>query len=89
VNPAYGYILPYSSPSVPPLSNSGKQLTFLYSLERGGLYLWGAALAILPVVDLATDFLVLSEVWGAWPMWVVLTSVCAPFACGAYVLAKA
>jgi hypothetical protein len=51
--------------------------------------LWGAALGVLPVVDLVTDALVLSEVHGAWPMWVVLTSVCAPFAFGAYVLTKA
>ncbi|GAQ89064.1 hypothetical protein KFL_004840040 [Klebsormidium nitens] len=58
-------------------------------LRQGGVYLWGAARAVLPVVDLATDFLVLSEVWGAWPMWVLLASVGAPFAFGAYVLAKA
>jgi hypothetical protein len=56
---------------------------------QGGVYVWGATLGVLPVVDLVTDFLVLSEVWGAWPMWVVLASVCAPFVFGDYVLVKA
>jgi hypothetical protein len=41
------------------------------------------------VIDIVTDFLVLSEVWGAWPMWVILASVCAPFVLGAYMLARA
>jgi hypothetical protein len=40
-------------------------------------------------VDVVTDFLVLREVWGAWPMWVVLASVCAPFVWGSFVVAKA
>ncbi|GAQ87016.1 hypothetical protein KFL_003250200 [Klebsormidium nitens] len=57
-------------------------------LRRGGLYLWGVALGVLPVVDVVTDFLVLSEVWGAWPMWVVLASVCAPFVWASYAVAE-
>ncbi|GAQ80901.1 hypothetical protein KFL_000650330, partial [Klebsormidium nitens] len=57
--------------------------------NRWALYLWGAALGVLPVVDVVTDLLVLSEVWGAWPMWVVLASVCAPFVWGSYAVAKA
>lgn len=40
-------------------------------------------------MDVVTDFMVLSEVWGAWPMWVVLASVCAPFVWGSYAVAKA
>jgi hypothetical protein len=51
--------------------------------------LWGAALDVLPVVDIVTDFLVLIEVWGVWPMWVILASVCAPFVVGAYMVARA
>jgi hypothetical protein len=66
-----------------------KDEVFSCSLRRAGVYLWGAALGVLPVVDLVTDVLVLKEVRGAWPMWVVLASVCAPFVVGAYVLAKA
>jgi hypothetical protein len=46
-------------------------------------------MGVLPVVDVITDFLVLSEVWGAWPMWVVLAAVCAPFVWGFYVVVKA
>ncbi|GAQ92966.1 Leucine-rich repeat receptor-like protein kinase family protein, partial [Klebsormidium nitens] len=57
--------------------------------RRVGLYMWGAALGVLPVVDVVTDFLVLSEVWGAWPMWVVLASVCAPFVWASFAVAKA
>jgi hypothetical protein len=41
------------------------------------------------VVDLVTDILILNEVRGAWPMWVVLASVCAPFMFASYMLAKA
>ncbi|GAQ79501.1 hypothetical protein KFL_000310510 [Klebsormidium nitens] len=60
----------------------------IHGWRRGGLFLWGAALGVLPVVDIVTDFLVLSEVYGAWPMWVILASVCAPFVVGAYMVAK-
>lgn len=45
-------------------------------------------LGVLPVVDIATDFLVLREVWGVWPMWVILASVCVPFVVGAYTVVK-
>jgi hypothetical protein len=34
---------------------------------------------MVPVVDVVTDILVLSEVWGSWPMWVVFASISAPF----------
>jgi hypothetical protein len=61
----------------------------LRSFRLAGLYLWGAALGVLPDADIVTDFLVLSEVWGAWSMWVVLASVCAPFVWGSFVVAKA
>jgi hypothetical protein len=64
-------------------------VAFVRSLRPAGLYLWGAALGVLPVVDVVTNFLVLSEVWGAWPMWVVLASVCAPFVWGSYAVARA
>lgn len=37
--------------------------------------------------DVVTDFLVLGEVWGAWPMWVLLASICAPFVVAAYSVA--
>ncbi|GAQ92964.1 hypothetical protein KFL_012270010, partial [Klebsormidium nitens] len=58
-------------------------------LGLAGLYLWGAAMGVLPVVDVITDFLVLSEVWGAWPMWLVLASVCVPFLWASFAVAKA
>jgi hypothetical protein len=63
--------------------------SYALSFRRAGLYLWGAALGVVPVVDVVTDFLVLSEVWGAWPMWVVLASVCAPFLWASHVMAMA
>jgi hypothetical protein len=63
--------------------------TYWCSLKSGILYLWGAALGVLPVVDVVTDFLVLIEVWGVWPMWVILASVCAPIVVGAYMVARA
>ena len=64
-------------------TNNGKR----HWVKVIALYLWGVATAVVPVVDVVTDIVVLSEVWGSWPMWVVLASIIAPFLVAAYSVA--
>ncbi|GAQ81339.1 hypothetical protein KFL_000780015 [Klebsormidium nitens] len=52
-------------------------------------YTWGVISVVVPLVDIATDILVLAEVWGAWPMYVVLACVLAPLAVAGLAVAEA
>lgn len=51
-------------------------------------YFWRVVSSIVPVLDFVTDCLVLSDVWGAWPMWVILGSILAPIAVAALLMAR-
>lgn len=51
------------------------------------LYAWRVLMAVVPIVDIVTDSLVLNAVWGAWPMWIALLSIAAPFVAAAFAVA--
>jgi Leucine-rich repeat (LRR) protein len=55
------------------------RLPWVRPLVDRGRYVWGVVSVVLPYADLYTDVVVLREVWGAWPSWVILASILAPF----------
>jgi hypothetical protein len=62
-----------------------KRSRFVFTLAA---YAWGIISGMVPWVDLYTDITVLAQVWGAWPMWVILVSVVSPYVVAGYYSAR-